>query len=136
MKKLTGVSLFIFFCVVTAILTAGLVFYQNNNLKAGGNTRSASTATSIKPTSGKTVVLNAAEVAKHSTASDCWMIINAKVYDLSNYDINHPGGTYTIDSYCGKDATVAFDTKGRPGGRPHSSYANSLLDQYYVGDLK
>ena len=129
MKKITGISLFIFFCVVTAILTAGLVFYQNtkiNNTKFNDATiGSTTTPIGIKVT----------EVVKHSSPSDCWMIINNKVYNLSNYDVQHPGGADQIDSYCGKDATTAYDTKGRPGGSPHSSYADSLLSQFYVGDL-
>ncbi|MFZ2072758.1 MAG: cytochrome b5 domain-containing protein [Minisyncoccia bacterium] len=127
MKKLTGISLFIFFCVVSSILTAGLVFYQNKN-----NTNTNQVSNNVSTTTG-TSILDSQTVLKHNTISDCWMIINNKVYDLSNYATVHPGGTRNVTDYCGKEATVAFDTKG--SNRPHSTYANNLLDQYYVGDF-
>jgi len=135
MKKLTGISLFIFFCIVSSILTAGLVFYQNKNNTNIGQTNTNQVSNNVSTTSSTSSisVLDSQVVLKHNTISDCWMIINNKVYDLSNYATAHPGGTRNVTNYCGKEATVAFDTKGK--NRPHSTYANNLLDQYYVGDF-
>jgi len=79
------------------------------------------------------LALTPEEVAKHNSASDCWMIISNKVYDLSSYLYVHPGGAGTITPYCGKDGTVAFDTKDR--NQPHSSAAQNMLSLYYKGDL-
>jgi cytochrome b involved in lipid metabolism len=79
------------------------------------------------------VNLTVEEVKKHTTSSDCWMIINGNVYDVSNYDVNHPGGSYRIDSFCGKDATQAFDTLDGKGS--HSSFANQLLNGMFLGKL-
>ncbi len=78
------------------------------------------------------VLLDATEVAKHGTASDCWMIINGKVYDLTSY-ITHPGGEAYVP-YCGKEATQAYDTKGGRGN-PHSTRADALLPNFEVGAL-
>ena len=38
------------------------------------------------------LVLDLNEIAKHNSASDCWMIINNKVYDITPYINSHPGG--------------------------------------------
>ena len=49
----------------------------------------------------------ASEVAKHNTESDCWIIIgNAKtggrkVYDVSKYLEEHPGGAEVMMEYAG-----------------------------------
>lgn len=71
----------------------------------------------------------AADVAQHSTGTDCWLIIDGKVYDVTPYIPFHPGGRNEIVSLCGTDATSAF------GGVGHSSGAQNLLQNYYVGDL-
>lgn len=81
--------------------------------------------------SGKT--FTAAEVSTHSSESDCWMIISAKVYNVTTYINKHPGGN-DILAGCGKDATAMFES--RPdSGAPHSRSAESLLESYYIGDL-
>jgi len=77
-------------------------------------------------------VLSLEEVAKHSTQSDCWLIISGKVYDLSPFSM-HPGGTAFVP-FCGKDATTAFQTKaGR--GKNHSANAYSLMPNFEIGTL-
>ena len=50
----------------------------------------------------------AADVAGHSTSSDCWVIIFDVVYDLTNYLNRHPGGPSIIASKCGTDATSSY----------------------------
>jgi len=101
-----------------------------NNFGTTQNTASPSN------TGGTTVIkLTTAVVAAHNTPSDCWVIINNKVYGLSNYLNAHPGNANTITPYCGKDGTTAFDTKDKSKPKSHSQYANSLLANYYIGDL-
>jgi len=69
------------------------------------------------------------EVGRHNTPDDCWLIIDEKVYDVSDYGTDHPGGD-TVYEGCGKDATTKFETSP-----PHSRYARSLLNDFYIGDL-
>jgi cytochrome b involved in lipid metabolism len=77
--------------------------------------------------------LTLAEIAKHNIPADCYMIISGKVYSVGSYINSHPGGAQAITSFCGKDGTVAFETKGGKGS--HSPSAATLLGKYYIGDL-
>jgi cytochrome b involved in lipid metabolism len=35
---------------------------------------------------------SAEEVAKHNKASDCWVVVKGKVYDVTKFLEEHPGG--------------------------------------------
>ena len=72
----------------------------------------------------------AADVAKHATAADCWMILNtSKVYNLSAYTAVHPGGKGSISAYCGKNGDSGFASV------PHSSGAVTAQTQFLIGSL-
>ena len=45
----------------------------------------------------KVRIFTKAEVAKHDTVGDCWMIINGKVYDVTPFVDEHPGGDILMD---------------------------------------
>lgn len=53
--------------------------------------------------------LTLAEVAKHNTKKDCWVIIHGKAYDLTNFLAEHPGGSRIIMKFAGKVADSGFD---------------------------
>ena len=36
--------------------------------------------------------VSVAEVVKHARKDDCWIVVNGKVYDLTNFAPSHPGG--------------------------------------------
>lgn len=93
-----------------------------------------------KPSSGNTVtnqvkkVLTIAEVVNHSQESDCWVIVNNNVYDVTTFIPNHSGGPQAIIPFCGKDATQAFDT--RNGRGPHPARALEFLQSMLVGTIQ
>lgn len=139
MKKLTTISLFIFGVAVTALLTAGLVFYQNNKTSQN-STPTNIVQDTIDQINSNSIVLNMTEIAKHNTQSDCWLLINGKVYNITSYFGSHPGGSRTMSETCGKDATDAYYTQdpnatSSQTKSAHSSKAQSLLNNYYLGDL-
>ncbi len=74
-----------------------------------------------------------ADVAKHNVSSDCWIIVNGGIYDVTSFIPKHPGGKKAITRVCGTDATIAFETQGGRGS--HSSRAQALLETYRIGAL-
>ena len=50
----------------------------------------------------------AEEVAKHKTRDDLWVIIRGKVYDLTSYVDEHPGGGAILNN-AGGDTTEGFE---------------------------
>ncbi|KAE8552582.1 hypothetical protein TMatcc_008049 [Talaromyces marneffei ATCC 18224] len=54
-------------------------------------------------------VLKKGDIALHSDSSDCWIIVNGKVWDVTNFLVNHPGGADVIFCHAGKDASFAYN---------------------------
>merc|ERR1719478_1777993 len=50
-----------------------------------------------------------AEVAKHNTHEDCWIVVNGEVLNLTNFLADHPGGDLAIMTFAGKDASEEFN---------------------------
>nr|ANQ46487.1 cytochrome b5 [Santalum album] len=69
------------------------------------------------------------EVAKHNTSNDCWLIISGKVYNLTSYIDDHPGGDEVLLSATGKDATNDFEDVG------HSDNAREMMKEFYIGEI-
>jgi cytochrome b involved in lipid metabolism len=78
-----------------------------------------------------TTTYTASDVSQHATASDCWTIINQKVYNVTSYMAKHPGGN-RINQACGVDASDLFNGKSRLG-HFHSTAAAVLLSNYQIG---
>ncbi|KAF8592453.1 hypothetical protein K439DRAFT_1400272 [Ramaria rubella] len=55
------------------------------------------------------------QVAQHNSKESCWIIIENKVYDVTDFLPEHPGGSKIILKYGGKDATDAFNPVHPPG---------------------
>ncbi|KAJ5178049.1 Cytochrome b5 [Penicillium coprophilum] len=73
---------------------------------------------------------DASEVATHNTKNDLFVIIHGKVYDVTDYVRDHPGGADVLVEVAGTDATAAYEDVG------HSEDANEILETYLVGTVK
>ncbi|XP_054783066.1 cytochrome B5-like [Prosopis cineraria] len=69
------------------------------------------------------------EVAKHNHKNDCWIIINGKVYDVTPFLEEHPGGDEVLLLAAEKDATDDFEDVG------HSDSAKEMMEKYLAGDV-
>jgi cytochrome b involved in lipid metabolism len=85
-------------------------------------------STPVKTTtaSGYTMAI----VATHNSATSCWSVVNGKVYNLTSWINQHPGGKQAILGMCGKDGSAAFN--GQHGGQARP--ANELAS-FYIGML-
>lgn len=72
-------------------------------------------------------VYSAQEIRKHSLPLDLWMTIHGKVYDVTAFAQEHPGGVEVLLDCGGVDATEAFDDVA------HSDLAREMLEPYFVG---
>lgn len=75
--------------------------------------------------------ISLAEVARHSSAEDCWMVIHGTVYNFTTYLPEHPSKPSFILPWCGREATEAYQTKTR--GRAHSPQADQALADFSIG---
>lgn len=73
-----------------------------------------------------------AEVSSHNARTDCWVILQGGVYDLTKWALKHPGGKQNIYNQCGLDGTAAFQKV-----REHTSenVIASIGPQYRIGSL-
>uniref|UniRef100_A0A0N4ZE64 (3R)-3-hydroxyacyl-CoA dehydrogenase n=1 Tax=Parastrongyloides trichosuri TaxID=131310 RepID=A0A0N4ZE64_PARTI len=72
---------------------------------------------------------SSSEVALHNSKDSCWIILNDKVYDVTKFLEEHPGGGEVILEQGGGDATEAFNDVG------HSSDAKEMAKEYLIGTL-
>ena len=86
-----------------------------------------------QPTPSQPRQLTLSQVQEHNAQTNCWLIIDQKVYEVTDYISSHPGGAKRIVTYCGQDATQAFATQGGQGF--HSTLAKRLLQKYQIGEL-
>merc|ERR1711988_1341125 len=50
-----------------------------------------------------------AEVAKHTAKTDCWVVVDNQVLNVTKFLGEHPGGELAILTFAGKDATEEFN---------------------------
>ena len=78
----------------------------------------------------KTRKISAEEVRKHNSVDDLWIIIDKKVYDVTEYAEEHPGGVAAIAKNAGGDASKGFR------GPQHPSRVFDIVDDYMIGVLE
>ncbi|EIE18666.1 cytochrome b5 [Coccomyxa subellipsoidea C-169] len=79
----------------------------------------------VKPTK----LYSVKDLKQHTTEDDCWIAISGRVYDVTHFLDEHPGGFDIIVTNTGKDATEDFEEIG------HSNAAKEMLAKYLIGDF-
>lgn len=72
------------------------------------------------------------DVASHTTSSSCWITRKGKVYDVSRFLNDHPGGDDLILKFAGQDVENAMSDKDE---HDHSDSAYEMLDEYIIGRI-
>ncbi|KAH7353494.1 inositolphosphorylceramide-B C-26 hydroxylase [Plectosphaerella cucumerina] len=70
------------------------------------------------------------EVENHSTTKSCYVTVDDKVYDVTEFAHDHPGGAELLFDYSGKDVK---DILRDQASHTHSEAAYEILDDYLVG---
>ena len=73
-------------------------------------------------------LISLAEVARHCTQTDAWVIIDGVVYDVTDYVDAHPGGDEILRNV-GGDASVGFH------GEQHPAHVFETVKKFAVGRL-
>ncbi len=119
-RRLFFFSTALFWALVAGVTTSALLGTPDDAIAEGQR--------------GKARVIGSAELAKHASAQDCWMAIRGAVYDVTPYLPQHPTPPEVINTWCGKEATEAYNTKG--AGRPHGNATDKMLDRYRIGEFR
>ncbi|KAF8339391.1 FMN-dependent dehydrogenase-domain-containing protein [Amanita rubescens] len=75
-------------------------------------------------------IISGKEVAEHSSRDSCWIIVHGKVYDVTDFLDDHPGGSRIILKYAGKDATREYDPI-----HPPDAITNNLPPEKHLGPV-
>uniref|UniRef100_A0A8C1S593 Cytochrome b5 n=1 Tax=Cyprinus carpio TaxID=7962 RepID=A0A8C1S593_CYPCA len=83
-----------------------------------------------KETDGKDVkYYRLSEVEERNSFKSTWIVINNKVYDVTKFLEEHPGGEEVLREQAGGDATESFEDVG------HSTDAREMASSMVIGEL-
>ena len=77
--------------------------------------------------------ITSAELKLHKTRSDCWTVLDGKVYNITQYLAYHPGGEKILMSAAGKDCTTTF-SKYHRWVNGHAMLSNCIVGTYALAD--
>ncbi|KAM4684687.1 cytochrome b5 isoform 2-T2 [Amazona ochrocephala] len=69
------------------------------------------------------------EVQKHNNSQSTWIILHHRIYDVTKFLDEHPGGEEVLREQAGGDATENFEDVG------HSTDARAMSETFIIGEL-
>lgn len=77
-------------------------------------------------------ILTREDLDAHKSAQSCWVAFKGKVYDVTAFVSDHPGGDDLILENAGKDVENIMKDKD---SHDHSESAYEMLEEYVIGRL-
>lgn len=118
MKKIFSITMGVACLIILSACTKEVATNTNTPQNTGSTTQENINTTS------------SSDISSHSTASDCWTIIDGVTYNITEYisSNTHPAGNASLLAICGKDGTRVFNNI-----RKHnSSLTSNVLNKYKV----
>jgi 4-hydroxysphinganine ceramide fatty acyl 2-hydroxylase len=72
------------------------------------------------------------DLVPHNTLKSCWVTRSGKVYDVTEFLVDHPGGEELIIKHGGKDVGEPMKDSLE---HVHSDSAYEMLEEYVIGRL-
>lgn len=135
-------TLLIIVVILICTLIAGVLYLgkiQNDTYTAQPVSTDTTPSTATPGTASSTIssatttvtTYSMQDVMTHANESSCWTVIRGKVYDLTSYVKQHPGGSKAVLRMCGTDGTANFTSQHGGKKGPESSLA-----KFEIGVLK
>jgi cytochrome b involved in lipid metabolism len=117
----------------SAVVCAVIIFFVFSGGGAGAAQREqGKSAKAADKPAAPLPKLTKSEVAKHNANNDCWIIVEGKVYDISQFieGEEHPGGNGSFNNLMGKDVTKEFR-----GTQHFPDSVDGVIAKYFIGNL-
>ncbi|KAI0746982.1 oxidoreductase [Daedaleopsis nitida] len=75
-------------------------------------------------------IFSVEDVANHASPASCWVTRNGRVYDVTTFLADHPGGDDLILNYAGKDIGAVMKDASE---HEHSDSAYDMLEEFVIG---
>ncbi|KAL0941457.1 cytochrome b2 [Colletotrichum truncatum] len=75
-------------------------------------------------------LISLTDLSKHNTKTDCWIAVHSKVWDITDFISEHPGGPSVLLKCAGSNATKIFDEVHAP------DILEELPEEKFVGVLR
>ncbi|GAV88885.1 Cyt-b5 domain-containing protein [Cephalotus follicularis] len=115
--------------IILCVLLGAFILIPRKSVKSLPNADLPNKVHSNANNSKAYKIYSKAEVSFHNKKTDCWIIIKEKVYDVTSYVEEHPGGD-AILAHAGDDSTEGFY------GPQHATRVFDMIDDFYIGDLE
>lgn len=127
---------YIILVLILPLILAGCIRTSTNNNPELSNDN-VPNGQIVEENGEETNTYNMAEINQHASAEDCWLLIDGKVYDVTDFIASgkHGGGEAILEG-CGIDSTQLYKTRPMGSGTDHSEKAYGFLENFYIGDFK
>uniref|UniRef100_A0A1J3EAJ8 Cytochrome B5-like protein n=1 Tax=Noccaea caerulescens TaxID=107243 RepID=A0A1J3EAJ8_NOCCA len=115
--------------LILGFLVSALFLIQGKRRRSSNGSDQEKRSSSSEPVDSKPKSYSKSEIAAHNKRDDCWIIIKDKVYDITSYVEEHPGGDAILD-HAGDDSTDGFY------GPQHATRVFDMIDDFYIGELR